>query len=89
MLERIEGNYIIREYPSGSIVKTKISQDTSGEVIELPPNPLLEAQKKITILEQDLGNVLFESAADKAKISELETTQGDLLIEIAILKNGR
>lgn len=39
-------------------------------------------------LQQDLGNVLFESAMDKARIAELEINQGEMLMEIAMLKGG-
>jgi hypothetical protein len=38
--------------------------------------------------EEVIGTLLFESATDKAKIAELETAQGDLLMEIAMLKMG-
>lgn len=51
------------------------------------PIPLTPEQR-IEELEQNLGNVLLESAADKAKIAEMETSQGDLLMEIATLKMG-
>ncbi len=47
----------------------------------------LEKQEKEQ-LKQDLGNILFESAMDKAKIAELESNQADLLMEIALLKTG-
>ncbi|MGV3267066.1 hypothetical protein [Cytobacillus pseudoceanisediminis] len=51
-------------------------------------NRALTDSEKIVELEQNLGNVLLESAADKAKIAEMETSQGDLLMEIATLKMG-
>jgi len=49
-----------------------------------------EENKKLEseLIKQDLGNMLFESGMDKIKISELEVSQGDLLMEIAILKMG-
>jgi hypothetical protein len=37
-------------------------------------------------LQQEIGNILFESAMDKARIAELEASQGDMLVEIAMLK---
>lgn len=49
---------------------------------------ILSPEEKIEQLEQDLGNVLLESAADKAKVTELEIAQGNLLMEIALLKGG-
>lgn len=39
-------------------------------------------------LKVELGNILIENANDKAKISELETVQGELLLEVATLKMG-
>ncbi|QOK28071.1 hypothetical protein IIE26_05225 [Cytobacillus oceanisediminis] len=48
----------------------------------------LTRDEEIEQLKQDLGNILFESAADKAKITELEAAQGDLLMELATLKMG-
>lgn len=39
-------------------------------------------------LQQEIGNILLESAMDKARIAELEASQGDMLIEIAMLKMG-
>lgn len=44
--------------------------------------------EKVQQLESDLGNALIESAVDKAKITELEKAQGDLLMELATLKMG-
>jgi hypothetical protein len=39
-------------------------------------------------LQADMGTILFESAMDKARIAELEAAQGDMLVEIAMLKMG-
>ena len=50
------------------------------------PQPSLEEQ--LQQLQSDLGNVLLESANDKAKISNLEATVGNLLLEVATLKGG-
>ena len=49
-----------------------------------------EGNKKLEseLIKQDLGNMLFENAMDKVKISSLEISQGDLLMEIAMLKMG-
>lgn len=48
----------------------------------------LSPEEKTQQLEQDLGQILMERAADKAKIAELEKAQGDLLMELATLKMG-
>jgi len=44
--------------------------------------------EQIKSLEDDIGNLLFESATDKTTITTLEDTVGNLLLEIAILKGG-
>ena len=50
---------------------------------------LKEMEKiQIELNQEALGNMLFENAMDKAKISSLEISQGDLLMEIAMLKMG-
>jgi|GEM_PF-4069266 len=51
-------------------------------------NESKDPAKKLEAAEMDLGNLLIESAMDKAKIAELETLTGDLLIEVATLKMG-
>ncbi|EWG08909.1 hypothetical protein [Cytobacillus firmus] len=67
-----------------NLILNLITNEITFEFINRPLTP----EEKIAQLEKDLGNVLFESAADKAKISELEIAQGDLLMEIAMLKMG-
>ena len=50
---------------------------------------LKEIEKiQIELNQEALGNMLFENAMDKVKISSLEISQGDLLMEIAMLKMG-
>ena len=50
---------------------------------------LKEMEKiQIELNQEALGNMLFENAMDKVKISSLELSQGDLLMEIAMLKMG-
>lgn len=49
-----------------------------------PPSSPSETE----LLQQDVGALLLESAADKAKIADLETLTGALLLEIATLKGG-
>ncbi|MED5017941.1 hypothetical protein P9847_11570 [Paenibacillus chibensis] len=44
--------------------------------------------KKADQLGADLGNLLMESAMDKATIMQLEDTVGNLLLEVAMLKGG-
>ncbi|MGM1048639.1 MAG: hypothetical protein ACQEXX_21205 [Bacillota bacterium] len=47
-----------------------------------------ELQQKNTELNLTIGNLLLESANDKATITSLEDTVGNLLIEVAVLKGG-
>ena len=50
---------------------------------------LKEIEKiQVELNQEALGNMLFENAMDKVKISSLELSQGDLLMEIAMLKMG-
>ncbi|MCY9734619.1 hypothetical protein M5X00_14035 [Paenibacillus alvei] len=44
--------------------------------------------EQIKSLEDDIGNLLLESATDKSTITTLEDTVGNLLLEVAILKGG-
>lgn len=44
--------------------------------------------KKADQLGADLGNLLLESATDKATIMQMEDTVGNLLLEVAMLKGG-
>lgn len=50
--------------------------------------PSIPLEEQIQQLQSDLGNVLLESANDKQKITSLEATVGDLLLEMAALKTG-
>lgn len=45
-------------------------------------------EQRFTQLEQTVGDVLLTSAMDKVKIAELEESQGNLLMELAMLKMG-
>jgi len=59
----------------------------ADEYPELPdPEPTLSQQ--VTELNQTVGNLILESANDKATIASLEDTVGSLLLEVAALKGG-
>ncbi|WP_136604678.1 hypothetical protein [Paenibacillus dokdonensis] len=47
-----------------------------------------DPQKQTDQMGADLGNLLMESAMDKATIMQLEDTVGNLLLEVAMLKGG-
>ncbi|MCY9760936.1 hypothetical protein M5X06_18810 [Paenibacillus alvei] len=55
-----------------------------------PQQPVFERPltEQVKSLEADLGNLLLESATDKATITTLEDTVGNLLLEVAMLKGG-
>lgn len=57
------------------------------EYIEPRPKPPPEPTET-ELLRQEMGSLLLDQAMDKMKISELEKSQGDLLMEIAMLKMG-
>ncbi|MBS4195322.1 hypothetical protein [Lederbergia citri] len=48
----------------------------------------ISEDERFNQLQNELGNILFESAKDKARINDLEMQQGNLLMEIALLKMG-
>lgn len=50
--------------------------------------PVDNTNQRIEQLENDLGVSLFENAMDKGRISDLEQNQGEMLMEIAMLKMG-
>lgn len=75
--EEVAGKYSLMKF---DVVKKEIWY----EYYDLPITP----EQRIQQLETELGNVLLESAVDKAKITELEKAQGNLLMEIATLKMG-
>ncbi|MNH78567.1 hypothetical protein D3C73_308740 [compost metagenome] len=51
-------------------------------------NPESDPQKQTADLTDILGNMLMESAQDKATIADLTDTVGNLLLEVAALKGG-
>jgi hypothetical protein len=70
MNEYIDGDYIIREYENGTIVRTIISQETAGEVIELPPNPLNVLKEENVQLKAQLTQTNSEVAQTNALLLE-------------------
>lgn len=58
----------------------------NSELVEYPELKPMAAEYKQ--LQDDMGTILVESAIDKARISELEASQADMLVEIATLKMG-
>ncbi|MEK4403427.1 hypothetical protein MKZ26_03150 [Sporosarcina sp. FSL K6-6792] len=61
------------------------------EYVDRPMTQEEEFEQLKTQLSQtqdDLGTSLFESAMDKARIADLEAIQGEMLMEIAMIKMG-
>lgn len=60
------------------------------EVGDILPEGLTDhSQDYITVApEEQLGNLLMDSAKDKVTISQLEDAVGNLLLEVALLKGG-
>ena len=91
--ELLEIGYLVESVPEpphqeGKTVIT-IYKDGEFEFIYQENNvPIDDTHQRIEQLESDLGISLFESAMDKAKIANLETVQGEMLMEIAMLKMG-
>lgn len=61
-IESIEGDYIIRKYSSGVIVQTLITQETAGQIIELPKNPIISLQEENSKLKVKID--LMQKALD-------------------------
>ncbi|WP_240371679.1 hypothetical protein [Anoxybacteroides rupiense] len=69
--EYIDRDMLVREYTKDGenvshIVKTPIQHETDGEIIELPPNPLLQLQQendelkaRIEIMQQALDDLIL------------------------------
>ncbi|MGC4378241.1 hypothetical protein WD019_15135 [Fictibacillus sp. Mic-4] len=60
-----EGEYLITEYTRDGqtvshVVKTPFLDETDGDVIELPKNPLLEAQQNIETIKQQNANIMLQ-----------------------------
>lgn len=64
-----------------------LNKSTKEMYYEYTDFPLTE-EEKFEQLSNALGDALLENAADKVRIVELEKTQGELLMEVAMLKMG-
>ncbi|MCM0627370.1 hypothetical protein M5J14_23005 [Lysinibacillus sp. OL1_EC] len=61
-----------------------VTKETYYEYVDAP----LTEDEKYGQINEALGVALLENAADKVRIVELEKTQGELLMEVAMLKMG-
>lgn len=71
--EKINGEYIERIYENGTIVKTIISQETQGEIIELPKNPILSLQEENTKLKDIADKLILDNLNMQIQIDTLIT----------------
>lgn len=87
-------NLIEGEEQQGKLKETYCNPTTNEvwyEYTDKPLNPedeLEQLKQQLQTTQNDLGTALFESAIDKAKITDLEAFQGEMLMEIAMLKIG-
>ncbi|MCA4756338.1 hypothetical protein [Mycolicibacterium fortuitum] len=74
-----------------------VTEMTEAEYLEYQrvnvPKPITPVdaealEQRLETTEADLGNLLLQSATDKATIAALEDTVGSLLLEVAALKGG-
>lgn len=91
----LQGEYNVIEVPynllgTHDLYDYAIEQtETQLNLHRLPDSKIIERQKqKVNEQSQTIGSMLIESAMDKARISDLETLTGDLILEIATLKAG-
>lgn len=88
--ELLKTGYLVASVPEPEPIEGKVGMtrfngtDFYFEYLDIP----LTDSDRLSQLELELGDILLESAMDKAKINELELSQGDLLMEIALLKMG-
>lgn len=74
-------------YERGKQAVMKYDADTQSIYYDYMDVPLTH-EEEIEQLKEELDSTLLESAFDKARIAELEETQGILLMEVAMLKMG-
>ncbi|MEK4977217.1 hypothetical protein [Bacillus sp. FSL K6-6540] len=60
----------------------------ADEYPEPSPDPEPTLSEQVAELNLTVGNIILESANDKATIASLEDTVGTLLFEVAALKGG-
>ncbi|EPY2273800.1 XkdW family protein [Clostridium sporogenes] len=86
--EYIKDNMIIREISMDGktvshIVHTPIEKETEGEVIELPKNPILELQKQVDTLGQELTKSKIENVKKDSIINTLGKELAQIKIQLA------
>ncbi|WP_142413050.1 XkdW family protein [Hathewaya massiliensis] len=86
MKQYIEGDYLITEYESGAIIKVLQGQEPKEVIPELPKNPILELQKQVDTLGQELA----QSKVENVKKDNIINTLGQELAQVKIqLAGGR
>ncbi|MGE8080522.1 hypothetical protein [Peribacillus loiseleuriae] len=88
--ELLEIGYLVESIPEFEEVEGKESviKYINGVFFVEYKERELTVEEQLQQAQSDLGTLLLESANDKARIAELEVTQGEMLMEIAMLKMG-
>lgn len=69
---------------NATLFVNKSTKEMYYEYADFPPTE----DEKYAQINEAVGVALLENAADKVRIVELEKTQGELLMEVAMLKMG-
>ena len=75
-IPNMDDGYMWKKYEEGKWSVEKYEPESTA--------PLTEFET----LKQQMGSVIFEDAMNKSKISDLEIQNGNLMLEIAMLKTG-
>lgn len=79
-----EGEYLITEYKSGAIIKVLQGDEPSEVIPELPKNPIIELQKQVDTLGQELAR----SKVENIKKDNIINTLGQELTQVKIQLAG-
>ncbi|EPY2275494.1 XkdW family protein [Clostridium sporogenes] len=80
----VEDEYLITEYENGTVIKVLQDQEPSEVIPELPKNPILELQKQV----DTLGQELTKSKIENVKKDSIINTLGQELTQIKIQLAG-
>lgn len=80
----VEDDYLITEYESGAIIKVLQGDDPVEVIPELPKNPIIELQKQV----DTLGQELTKSKIENVKKDSIINTLGKELAQIKIQLTG-
>ncbi|MGU9539270.1 hypothetical protein ACQX0N_09850 [Clostridium tepidum] len=75
--QHIKDGFIFYEYENGAYIKAPISKEPEDVIPELPKNPIIELQKQVDTLGQELAKAKIENVKKDSIINTLgkELTQ--------------